>query len=258
MAKTFLIQSKTVADSKLQSTLLPVDDADGYILSAIDFYNWWIGNGEKFCDTVFRRNDSFSKAELTKECIPFGTVEFCLTWYRRMGCGLVRPLNIPKPLWPYVRRGICEGAEIPPDGKFYMAKDVNVIKAPWNRRLRSDSGDDTGGKVMQFTEWRNDIESEWRLFVYRGKVHGVQRYIGEPWSRMPDREYCENVAKVFGEQNPAFTLDVFVRKNGETDILEVHDFFACGRYGFDDPIVFLNMLVAAQQHILTTYQKKEK
>ena len=48
----------------------------------------------------------------------------------------------------------------------------------------------------------------------------------------------------------AYTLDVAVKEDGDTDILELHDFFACGLYGFSDPTALRKMSILTQRKLL--------
>lgn len=67
---------------------------------------------------------------------------------------------------------------------------------------------------------------------------------------VPDFQYCQTVADQYGKENPAFTLDVMIREDGQTDILELHDFFACGLYGFEDLPAIRQMLIRSCRHVL--------
>lgn len=49
----------------------------------------------------------------------------------------------------------------------------------------------------------------------------------------------------------AYTLDVAVKEDGDADILELHDFFACGLYGFADPTALRKMTLLTQQKFLS-------
>lgn len=226
--------------------VVPAQDYGYTVVDAVEQHNWLYPDDKQ---TIrYRRNSQFEKDELSSSCLPVGSVEFCLDWYRQAGCGLVKPLNIPKELWTSVRRKVFEAASLAEDGKQYYGKDINAIKAHWNGVYKSYSGP----KTLQFSEWTNDVVSEWRLFVSRKEIVDIRCYLGDQW-RLPDRLYCECVAQEYGKYNPAFTLDVFVRQNGDTDILELHDFFACGLYGFDDARLLLRMLRDSRQHIMKRY-----
>ena len=76
------------------------------------------------------------------------------------------------------------------------------------------------------------IDSEWRAFVYKGKLVGLQNYCGE-FTLFPDVEKIKEMIKAYKSAPIAYTLDVGINANG-TFVIEVHDFFSCGLYGFSD------------------------
>lgn len=75
-----------------------------------------------------------------------------------------------------------------------------------------------------------NIESEWRAFVYEGKLVGLQNYSGE-FDIFPNVDKIKAMINAYKTQPIAFTLDVAI-SNNDTVIIEVHDFFSCGLYGF--------------------------
>ena len=68
----------------------------------------------------------------------------------------------------------------------------------------------------------------------------------------PDMGYCREIVDAVQEQRilRAYTLDLMVQQSGNTDILELHDFFACGLYGFSDPTTLRQMALLAQRRLL--------
>lgn len=224
---------------------VPAQDYGYAVMRAVDEFNWYYG-ADVHRVTNWRSN-SFSSEDLNIDTIPVGSVEFCLAWYRQMGKGLVRPLNIPDALKPMLQRDLVEGTELEYDGQKWYGKDKDVIKASWNGVFEQYHGSHN----MQFTVYDDSILAEWRCFVCEGEIADVRCYSGDPWL-MPDKEYCTEAAKRLGETNPAFTLDVAVYMDGHTDIIECHDFFACGLYGFEDSRLLLKMLKHTQRHLLLT------
>ena len=76
------------------------------------------------------------------------------------------------------------------------------------------------------------IESEWRVFVYKGKGIDVKNYSGDPFV-FPKTERIYQFIDQYTDAPEAYTLDVAVTNNG-TCVLECHDFFSCGLYGCTD------------------------
>lgn len=54
----------------------------------------------------------------------------------------------------------------------------------------------------------------------------------------------------FKEAPEAYTIDVGVTSDGNTVLIEVHDFFSCGLYGFDDAKNLPNMYISTHKTIL--------
>jgi len=84
----------------------------------------------------------------------------------------------------------------------------------------------------QVSTMLEDIESEWRVFVYKGKGIDVKNYSGDPFA-FPKTERIYQFIDQYTEAPEAYTLDVAVTKNG-TWVLECHDFYSCGLYGCND------------------------
>lgn len=84
-----------------------------------------------------------------------------------------------------------------------------------------------------------DIASEWRCFVYRDELVGLKNYSGD-FTVFPDvaliREMIKQHRQYYEDKTPpAYVLDVAVDPNrmSSTFVVEVHDFFSVGFYGFD-------------------------
>ena len=84
----------------------------------------------------------------------------------------------------------------------------------------------------QVSTMLEDIESEWRVFVYKGKGIDVKNYSGDPFA-FPKTERIYQFIDQYTEAPEAYTLDVAVTSKG-TWVLECHDFFSCGLYGSTD------------------------
>lgn len=202
--------------------IVPAQDFGYRFLEVVEYHNW---QSQDTNDNVsFCTDTKFARDQLQTNCVPVGSIQFCQSWYAQMGLKEVPPLNVPENLWPLVKREVFVSSHFKDNGAKYFGKDIKVIKAPWNGVYS-----EYAGEPMFFTEMITDVAAEWRLFVLQGDIVDARCYLGDRW-QLPNRKYCEEAARKYGKQNPSFTLDVFVRKNGVTDILECHDFFACGLY----------------------------
>ena len=89
----------------------------------------------------------------------------------------------------------------------------------------------------QVTHFDPEIADEWRYFVYEGKVVGCKCYVPEDIlsPKIPSKRWVlDKISKI---DLPAYTLDVAMSNKPtvvDPKIIEVHDFFSCGLYGFDD------------------------
>jgi hypothetical protein len=99
----------------------------------------------------------------------------------------------------------------------------------------------------QLVEW----QSEWRVFVLKGKILGTQNYRGDARIR-PDEAVMRNLCDLWidtGRAPCAFALDVGVLATGETTLVEVNDGFSLGRYGL--PVaLYTDMVVARWEELM--------
>ncbi|MCM1167221.1 MAG: ATP-grasp domain-containing protein [Lachnospiraceae bacterium] len=237
--KNFLIQTRTYNDNIIPATSF------GYTAFEIaEYYHWFDKDDCRYAAHYLNPTYSpFLPSELTAQNIPVGSVEFALDWFKQAGIENIKPLNIPKELWEYCRHYITIDKYSNVSGHFMM-KDTDKIKAENNGEyfFHGVGGDD---KKYFLSRWVEDVKSEWRAFIYDGDVRDIRCYSGDPWV-IPDKAYVEEIAKIYSDisKKRAFTLDVMVT-DCKTDIVELHDFFSCGLYGFEDYSVLPLMWSAA-------------
>lgn len=192
--------------------------------------------------------------ELTQpdNMIPIGSVEFIQEALRLFRLPPLCAVNIPPELdtMKYTRRKVWRlhsKAELQPLVK-EIGKDLLVKPAG-----RPKSFDTTTTRYMHeipdsqplfVSELLSDIAAEWRIFVWHGRVLDIRPYTLQNWI-CPDRDLVEEMASKISL--PSCTIDVAVLGTGETVLLEVHPFLACGLYGFDGPDI-LRMASAAWAH----------
>jgi hypothetical protein len=250
----FLIQARKTMYGE---SLIPEYDFGYSVIEAIEYANWW--EREKVHDYhLVKREELNDIAFINRHTqIPIGSVEFCLDYYNRVGILNIKPLNIPEELWPLVKRPVtidyCKNI----NGHWFL-KSTSFIKDSANGEVwfNGDGGED---KKYFLTRWVDDVVSEWRLFIYKKSILGLKCYSGDDWI-LPDKRYCESVTIAYDSPaKEAYTLDVMVYKDRmggySTDIVELHDFFGCGLYGFTHNKL-LNMIVAAHKNILEQHIKR--
>lgn len=229
---------------KVFGHLVPAHDFGYSYLEVADYHNW---TTQSRCDDVlFLENTQFPQEYLTKDCIPVGSLDFCLAWYRQMGCAPILPLNIPQFLDPFIKRDIIRTQDLANTGRQYFGKSMQKFKSDKNGLYTEYHGT----VPMLFTEYVQDICSEWRVFVCNGLVEGLRCYSGTPLA-VPDMGYCDSIVRaVDANWLKSYTADLMVRKSGVTDVVELHDFFACGLYGFSDPVALRRMAILTQRKLL--------
>jgi hypothetical protein len=158
--------------------------------------------------------------------IPIGSVDFVSNYLSTYYQVDVKPRNIPIELMDnfFSGRKIINGTE----------KDINgekFVKSNDKIKLFTDICSTAPIGNYQISDII-DIESEWRVFVYNGKMVGLQNYSGD-FAIFPNIEKILKMIHEYKSQPIAYTLDVAI-SNDNTVIIEVHDFFSCGLYGFSD------------------------
>jgi hypothetical protein len=216
-----------------------------YALKRAVEYHVWLG-GSDYCihqsvfDPVLEEDDVV---------IPVGTVQFVIKYMRDHNIPVPKPINVPEELIKpdpniysstyFTGRTIInmpEGTSY--DGPEAFVKSNDVIKSPINGFYKSFYNEHAHS--IQISD-KVEILSEWRCFVWRGKLLDGKHYSGD-FRIFPDYKKVEEMISVYTEAPCAYTLDVFIDHNLQTYCLEVHDFFSCGLYGFEDnshlPLMF--------------------
>ena len=194
---------------------------------SIRYRNWYYNNDD---DVIIYTDNEPVYIEHT---VPVGSVEFVSNYLRKYHNITPKPINVPKELYSFTNREVFVGDQnTQVDGNIFC-KSHDVIKR------FSGVIDDTArldGGVYQFSETIN-IDSEYRCFVFQNELVGLQNYSGD-FCLFPDISRIRSMIDAYQESAPvAYTLDVGINSE-DTFVIEVHDFFSCGLYGFSD----LNLL----------------
>lgn len=238
LIKTFLIQT---VDNQI------VHDFSFGLLEAIRYHKWYYG--EDTYDYALSNKpariiiNSVQYLPL-ENVIPIGTVEFVLEYLNKFyNINNIRPLNIPLQLMKpeYLKRWVKYQSNDTPvfnagDTPIFV-KDNTKIKG-WTNIVEPNRGYPPGEYLI--SEYI-DIWSEWRVFVYKNQLVGLQNYAGD-FTIFPDVELIKQMIKDF-DYPTAYTLDVGINNKG-TFVVEAHDMFSTGLYGFSDykllPLMFIN------------------
>jgi hypothetical protein len=222
------------------------------LLESIRFKNWLTRNNKKdeikvkFLDYIEVQEPSdiypIQFKPFHKDYVPIGSVEFVTEFLSHFHDLTPEPINVPEELFGMAGRNIFNGNHLSLEnqaGKFFV-KSNDKIKGFAELIECFDNGNQ-GTKYSisipignyQFSEYVGDIESEWRVFVYEDKMVGLQNYCGD-FTVFPSVKKIKQMIDGFeanGNSPTAYTLDVGVSDH-DTIIIEIHDFFSCGLYGF--------------------------
>jgi len=184
--------------------------------------------------------------------VPVGSVEFVTDFIHHFYGLNVKPINVPEELyspWNYAGRDIWNGNHLLLEntaGKFFV-KSADKIKGFSEVVECRDTGNfGTTYSIeipigkYQYSNYVNGINSEWRAFVYDGKLVGLRNYCGE-FTVFPNVKRIKEMIKAYKSAPVAYTLDVGVT-DYDTIVIECHDFFSCGLYGFAEHPIYPNML----------------
>ena len=179
--------------------------------------------------------------------VPSGTIEFVFKFIDTyLGSGLsklVCPIEAIDPdthcfyKKEYLLDFIKEHKDDYREGVFI--KSGTKFKAPVNDRYTcSDSRlKDLPEDRYQLKPYYPDICQEFRAFVYSGRILDIKRYSYDSrnclYGYKLDKDFVDDCVKRFSYL-PAFTIDFGICKGNKTILLEVHELFSCGTYGFSD------------------------
>jgi hypothetical protein len=188
------------------------------LLESIEYQNW-IRNNKTF-------EVHFTDEQTMPNVIPIGSVEFVNKYLNDYYGLMPKPKNIPIELLSknWTGRNIINGTEKDIVGEKFV-KSNDYIKSFTEICKEAPEGNYQISDIIE-------IESEWRAFIFEGKLVGLQNYSGE-FDIFPNVDKIKAMINAYKSQPIAFTLDVAICGD-ETVIIEVHDFFSCGLYGFSE------------------------
>jgi len=183
-------------------------------------------NGEKDSPIYFKSSH--------KDYVPIGSVEFVKAHLMQFFGLEPKPINIPKELLGqnFTKRFIFNGTEHEIAGEKFV-KSNDTIKG--FAEFVDDKIDVPEGNY-QISDVIS-IDSEWRAFVYRNKLVGLRNYSGE-FALFPDVLKIRDMIDAYKSAPISYTLDIAIQRISDyhknTVVVEAHDFFGCGLYGFND------------------------
>lgn len=222
------------------------------LIEAIDYQNW-LNKGTHDYELV-DINDIFEH-DYTG-FVPSGTIQFIKKYLASYyDIHTLKPINIPTDLrsLEYTKR-MCWNMQ-----KAHIESFINLhggqsfVKS--NEVLKGFTGIIDLSQVSGLCEGSYlvsdviNIESEWRSFVFNGQLVGLQNYSGD-FTMFPDIEFINSCIKAYTDAPPAYTLDIGMNKKDGTFVIEVHNFYSCGLYGFDDSKILPQMFIRGFNHLM--------
>jgi len=179
----------------------------------------------------------FKQYHYTKKYVPIGSVEFVNEFLAHFYGFILKPTNVPEELFHYAGREIFNGDESSLNKLHgdYFVKSNDYIKGFAEIIGCSSSGNQFPEAPpvgnYQISEFVHGIESEWRAFVYEGKLVGLKNYSGD-FTRWPTTNIINGMIGNYKSAPIAYTLDVAISDDRGTFVMECHPFVSCGLYGF--------------------------
>lgn len=212
-------------------------DFSFHLLKSLEYLKWLDEKPkvyfDKYSSSHFNKNPS--------KLIPIGSVEFVQGYLKEYFELFTRPINIPESLnvQDFLGRKIKFGDK-------YDIIEASFIKS--NTKVKGQS------QLIELKEVDLlindefliseiiDIKSEWRGFVHNHQLLDIRNYSGDPFT-FPNIEKVREMITSYTDQPIAYTIDVAVLEDSlQTVLIEIHDFYSCGLYGFQDyrklPIMF--------------------
>lgn len=213
-------------------------------------YQIWRGNSDFKIEYSEIENIKDNCKDIQDKIVPVGSIEFvkafCNEYFNKNCEKYLKPLNIPKELFKFANRKIDDFVlnenmdtiindiiDISNNGQIFI-KSNEVLKFENNgiihlKNILNEKKFPNG--KYQISEIKQ-IDSEYRCFIYNGQLIGIQYYNGD-FKLFPDVKVIEDITKYFND-NTAYTIDIGVNYKRETFLIECHEFYSCGLYGFSD------------------------
>lgn len=193
--------------------------------------------------TSFEEIASGKFDRLIKQNLFVGSVEFMREVFSRVGLEDVRlPKNSNR---DSIVMTLGEALEHSTNGKHYFIKPLEIklftglVLDGMVYSCLTDKPSDT--KVLAYEIFKEDIVSEYRVYVHNGRIFDWRNY-GGSFELLPKTEYIENIIKENRATFPtSYTIDIGILESGENVVVEFNDMWAIGNYGVQNDS-YLRML----------------
>lgn len=227
------------------------------LMESIDYQNWLHKGSHEYELCEFDEILNYDYFNY----IPSGTIQFVsqfIKYYRGENNDAIKPINIPHDLrkadylkrlamWKTKEEIIQMHGKTDVTGKCFIKSDdtlkgyaeVTSTEDAWKLK---DNGNYIVSQLV-------DVDSEWRSFVFNGELVGIQNYLGD-FTMMPDIQLIKQMIDDYKDCPPAYSLDVMVNRVEGTMLLEVHNLYSCGFYGFSRNDIIPQMIARSFNHLL--------
>ena len=241
------------------------------LLDAISVQNWSHSNNNGI---KYRLQNHLCK--ISDDDIPIGTID----WIRAVYGIFLREVNLPTEFrcQPFVKKLV----------KTLTREELSIlVNSPITKALRRNNNffikptsltksfppvviskqniyklneQTMQNETLYFCSEVVDIQAEWRAFMYDGKIIDVKKYNGS-WDKPITKDEIEIFKCQIKQAKLPFkacTVD-FARTNYGIEWVEIHNFIACGLYGFDNPQFLIKMLRTAwkEEKLLQSKQSRK-
>lgn len=197
---------------------------------------------------------------ITSSDVIIGSVEATSAFFQELKIQEPKYLGYPKELEQYLGRTISKITleECKQWGYPFFIKPADKIKLFSGSLIEKESTINflkeycnVPGETLVYLSDPIKIKSEYRVFVYKGEIKGIQYYLGD-FKTFPSIDKIEEMVRTYTSSPVAYTLDVGVTDKKETILVEVNDFWAIGSYGFDAKI-YVKMIISRFQQIISQH-----
>jgi hypothetical protein len=183
--------------------------------------------------TSFEEVESGKFDTLIRSHLFVGSVDFMMEVFKRAG----KIVGSMEPWQASMLRNLSSVKEIIANGSKLFVKPVqNKLFTGMVFDLMTLSSldkypDDT--QVWISPPFESKIITECRCYVRFNKIVDVRNYSGD-FTVIPDIKWTENLIKNLIDFPSAYTIDVCLLENGQTEVVEFNDMWAIGNYGIDN------------------------
>lgn len=223
---------------QVDSDNVPLYDFGFHIIQAVKHQN--LMNDAKYSYKLVK-----DLVDIETDYIPIGSLEFVfeyLTKIENVNIKNLKPINIPKSVVPLLNRKLLIdlGKNLDLKGEYHFIKDNTQFKGYTD--ITNSIPYDLLDKELIVSE-EVDFSSEFRVFVYEGRILSVQRYLGDI-NVLPDFTYIQKVIENLSNENlpRSYSFDVGIHE-GKTDFIELHPIISLGLYGFNNYNYILPMFI---------------